>query len=489
MHRCWNVSSHDFLYQARFTSAVSVRWKKLNHGRYKVNPIRALMEFSPSSSLYRLVSSLKASIMRVLASLSVLCSSVSLPWGVDAYPAELDLSLPSLDSDATPLGRPWSFGFVFDIDGVLLRGPDHIDGALAPETLEWLAGKKIPFVMLTNGGGKTEQARVEVLNSKLGTNLTTDNIIQSHTPFGALVDGPEKLRNKTILVTGSDYETSRKIMHNYGYQNVVTPGDIYKAEPQIFTFVKNEEKHFYDHLPPLPKPVYKNKTFNADTDFSPYLKIDAIFILNDVRDWALDFQIISDLLISHQGYLGTTSKKNLVGHWQQDGQPKLYFSNADLTWGATWHIPRYGQGSTKASLEGLWREHTKGEAELISYTYGKPTELAYQYAERALRNIRDKLFIQQGYTTDKIPALRTVYMIGDNPESDIAGPNMYKSENGTDWHGILVRTGIYQDRPLPTIAVPLTIEENVHQAVRFALVNEGVLGVLPPRPQKTETGV
>ncbi|KAM7217101.1 HAD-like domain containing protein [Rhypophila decipiens] len=351
------------------------------------------------------------------------------------------------------------------IDGVLLRGPDPIPGALANETLDWLAKRNIPFVMLTNGGGKTEQARVEILNSKLGTNLTTDHIIQSHTPFGALVDGPEKLRNKTILVTGSDYETSRKIMHNYGYKNVVTPGDIYKAEPQIFTFVKDEEKHFYDHLPPLPKPVYKNRTFNADTDFSDYLKIDAIFILNDVRDWALDYQIISDLLVSHQGYLGTTSQKNEKHHWQQDGQPKLYFSNADLTWGATWHMPRYGQGSTKASLEGLWA------AELSSYTYGKPTELAYQYAERALRNVRDKLFLQQGYTEDSIPPLRTVYMIGDNPESDIAGPNMYVSENGTAWHGILVKTGIFKDGDLlPPIAVPLSIEKNVNRAVRFALV-------------------
>ncbi|KAK4206633.1 Haloacid dehalogenase-like hydrolase-domain-containing protein [Rhypophila decipiens] len=287
------------------------------------------------------------------------------------------------------------------IDGVLLRGPDPIHGALANETLDWLAKRKIPFVMLTNGGGKTEQARVEILNSKLGTNLTTDNIIQSHTPFGALVDGPEKLRNKTILVTVPTMRPHAKSCTSwcsspqstavgsisdlssfcsYGYRSVVTPGDIYKAEPQIFTFVKDEEKHFYDHLPPLPKPVYKNRTFNADTDFSDYLKIDAIFILNDVRDWALDYQIISDLLVSHQGYLGTTSQKNEKHHWQQDGQPKLYFSNADLTWGATWHMPRYGQGSTKASLQGLWREHTKGEAGLDSYTYGKPTELAYQYA-------------------------------------------------------------------------------------------------------------
>jgi len=42
----------------------------------------------------------------------------------------------------------------FDVDGVLLRGPNPIPGAR--EALEKLRKKKIPFMLLTNGGGSIE---------------------------------------------------------------------------------------------------------------------------------------------------------------------------------------------------------------------------------------------------------------------------------------------------------------------------------------------
>lgn len=380
---------------------------------------------------------------------------------------------------------------------MLLHGKDPIPGARANETLAWLDKYKIPYIFFTNGGGKTEQARVDDLNQKLGTDLTPDSFVQSHTPFAELVDGPENLRHKTVLVTGSDYQGSREVLHkfvssatnmsaqhitnlpySYGFQSVVTPGDIWKAYPAIFPFVKESEKDNYAHLPPLPKPIFTENTYGPDTNLSQYLKVEAIFILNDVRDWALDYQIFSDLLLSHQGYLGTYSKKNEVGLWQQDGQTKLYFSNADLVWGAAYHLPRYGQGSTKASLEGLWRAHTGGH-ELVSYTYGKPTELAYRFAERQLRAVREKRYQREAHP-EPIQPLRTVYMVGDNPDSDIAGPNTYKSENGTEWHGLLVKTGVYDEKrspPLTHITKPLAILENVHEAVGDALRREGIIDV------------
>ena len=81
----------------------------------------------------------------------------------------------------------------------------------ASETLQYLNDHNIPFILLTNGGGMREVDRVNDLSEKLGVHLTTDNFVQSHTPFRQLVDGPEGLRNKTILVTGSDYEKCRVI--------------------------------------------------------------------------------------------------------------------------------------------------------------------------------------------------------------------------------------------------------------------------------------
>ncbi|KAM7196876.1 HAD-superfamily hydrolase [Naviculisporaceae sp. PSN 640] len=410
--------------------------------------------------------------MRFIKVVAALCSATSQFLGVTAHPTTQGSASTSQDLESAPAWSTWPFAFAFDIDGVLLQGKEPIKDGLVNETLAWLTRNKIPFVLLTNGGGKTEQARAEDLNQKLETQLTADHIIQSHTPFAGLLDEPENLRKKTVLATGSDYNAVRAIMENYGFESVITPGDIWKAHPSVFTFVQESEKYKYDDLPPLPKPIFTEKSYGPDTDLSKYLKVDAMFILNDVRDWALDYQIMMDLLLSHQGYFGTYSLKNQEGEWGQDNQTKLYYSNIDLVWGAPYHLPRYGQGVTKAALDGIWRAHTGGGAELVSYAFGKPTQLAYQFAERRLREVRDKL-----YGDSAAPPLKRVYMVGDNPESDIAGPNTYKSENGTKWYGLLVKTGVYDpDRspPFTDITRPLNISDNFNAAVRFALDKEGV---------------
>src|SRR4051794_27943493 len=95
------------------------------------------------------------------------------------------------------------------IDGVLLHVARPISGA--PEVLKFLNEYNIPFILLTNGGGKHETERVQDLAEKLGVPLSTDNFIQSHTPFQELLHGPDGLRDKTVLVTGSDYEKCRAI--------------------------------------------------------------------------------------------------------------------------------------------------------------------------------------------------------------------------------------------------------------------------------------
>lgn len=70
-------------------------------------------------------------------------------------------------------------------------------------------------------------------------------------------------------------------------------------------------------------------------------------------------------------------------------------------------------------------------------------------------------------------------MIGDNPDSDIAGPNTYKSKNVTEWAaGLLVKTGVWdsnRSKPFTDVTRPLAIRDNVYLAVRYALEQEGVL--------------
>lgn len=250
----------------------------------------------------------------------------------------------------------------------------------------------------------------------------------------------------------------------YGFKNVVTPGDIFTAYPSVWPFSKNFQDYYNTFSRPLPKPI-------DPTNPTKGLKFDAVFVFNDPRDWALDTQVIMDVLMSSQGVMGTLSGTNgrtdLPNHgYQQDGQPPLYFSNPDLWWAAAYPLPRLGQGGFREALEGVWAATTGGPSkgiELKKTVIGKPFQGTYEFAERQLLRNRAAAFGNDA----SLPPLQKVYMIGDNPESDIRGANSYRSDIGSSWHSILVRTGVYTGgEPAWT---PKTITDNVQAAVEWAL--------------------
>lgn len=163
----------------------------------------------------------------------------------------------------------------------------------------------------------------------------------------------------------------------------------------------------------LPRPLQE-----YDPSCEAPLKIDAIFIFNDSRDWALDIQIIVDLLLSQGGIIGTTSPLNnnpsLPNRgFQQDGQPPLYFSNPDLLWAAKYHLPRLGQGGFRKALEGVWDALTGGKesgVKLQEHMFGKPHQATFEFAERRLLQHRRRLFQLPDHDADS--KLECVYMVG-----------------------------------------------------------------------------
>ncbi|KAF1983871.1 putative HAD superfamily hydrolase [Aulographum hederae CBS 113979] len=355
-----------------------------------------------------------------------------------------------------PTSRIPSFAFAFDIDGVLVRSSDPLPRA--HETLSYLQRNHIPFILLTNGGGKTEAERIEELSHKLGVELDTSMFVQSHTPF-ALMD---EYKDKTVLVVGGDGDKCRHVAESYGYKNVVTPGDILVAHPEIWPFAQQFLPYYKPITRPLPSSI-------SATHPTSSLKIDAIFVYNDPRDWGLDATIILDLLLSSHGILGTTSLRNNDDSlrkrgFQQDNQPTLFYSNPDLWWAAKYHLPRLGQGGFREALEGLWRAVTDG-AELKKTVIGKPHQLTYEFAERRLREHRQHLFGgEEGELT-------RVFMVGDNPESDIRGANEYKSPWNSRWTSCLVRTGVYAGG-VPRWTPEVTVE-GVEEAVKWAIKDVG----------------
>lgn len=175
--------------------------------------------------------------------------------------------------------------------------------------------------------------------------------------------------------------------------------------------------------------------------------------------------------------MGTYSEKNGNENlpnkgYLQDGQPPIYFSNPDLLWAAAYHLPRLGQGGFREGLEGVWAAVTGGPAkgvELIKTVIGKPYEPTYAFAEKKLNDHRADLVELNKSVSVPAKPLKTVYMIGDNPESDIRGANSYKSPLGTDWYSILVRSGVYAGGE--PAWKPRTIVDDVWHAVEFAAKN------------------
>lgn len=244
---------------------------------------------------------------------------------------------------------------------------------------------------------------------------------------------------QTVLVVGGEGDKCRIVAQEYGFRNVVTPGDIIKSKKDITPFRNLTEEEYNN-----------SRDLNLDE-----VVIDAIFVFADSRDWAGDQQIILDLLMSKNGRIGTRSETF------KDGPP-IYFSHNDIVWSTSHEHSRIGMGALRTSVEALYKELT-GE-ELSTVAFGKPQLGTFGFATRLLREWRKKT-----YGINQAPA--TVYFVGDTPESDVRGTNEYNQISDTDWFSILVRTGVYQDDKEPRFP-PRQICDDVLEAVKFAVERE-----------------
>lgn len=246
----------------------------------------------------------------------------------------------------------------------------------------------------------------------------------------------------TVLVVGGEGEKCRIVAESYGFKDVVTPGDIIKANKDTTPFRKLTEEE------------YRN---SRDRDFSK-INIEAVFVFADSRDWAGDQQIILDVLMSKNGRIGTRSETF-------DEGPPVYFSHNDIVWSTSHQHSRIGMGALRASLEALFKAVTGKE--LTTIAFGKPQLGTFQFATRLLRQWR-----KDNYGINRAPD--TVYFVGDTPESDIRGTNEFnesESSGDANWFSILVKTGVFQEGTIPRYP-PKRICDNVLEAVKWAMQRE-----------------
>lgn len=334
--------------------------------------------------------------------------------------------------------------FAFDIDGVLLRSKNPIPRA--SEALKLLQKNKIPFILLTNGGGQLEKERVEFLSDALDVPISPLQIVLSHTPYKGLVNKYER-----ILAVGTS--SVRKVAEGYGFKDVVHPTDILRYRRDIAPFSGLSDQQVLQDSREIP-----------DLDKK---KFDAVLVFNDPHDWGADIQIISDAINSQNGMLNTLRSEN-----SSTPSIPIYFSNQDLLWANSYSLNRFGQGAFRILIRKLYSE-LNGGLPLEDNTIGKPTKLTYDFAHHILIDWQDKIRSEKtSSTSQSLPALglppkqtpfEEVYMIGDNPASDIIGAQLY------GWKSCLVKTGVYKEGvPLKHVK-PTMIVEDVYDAVTKVL--------------------
>ncbi|KAH8081835.1 HAD-like domain-containing protein [Filobasidium floriforme] len=350
-------------------------------------------------------------------------------------------------TSTTAGGFPEKLAFAFDIDGVLKQGPNVLPQAR--RALDMLAGnnpwnRAIPYVLITNGGGVPDEDRRKALSSELGHELSADQLVQSHTPLKLLV---KPYADKHVLCLGGKGDAIRRTALSYGLKNVWIAQDVVAWKQSVW---------------PKTDLTPEDKKIVVSNDFSQ-TPISAIFVMHDSRDWGRDVTLICELLSSENGVFGTRrqEKKEMdsddknrssVGSEGEEHMP-LVFSNPDLEWQSDYPLPRLGQGAFRMSVETIYKATTGRDLPFVQY--GKPHKATYDFAESMLR--RHLKTLGRPNEHERLD----VYMIGDNPESDIAGANAH------GWNSVLLKTGVYrtgEPRHKPT-----SIADDVEVAVRWAV--------------------
>lgn len=272
------------------------------------------------------------------------------------------------------------------------------------------------------------------LSRQLQLDVSPGQFICGHTPMREMAE-----KYHTVLVVGGEGEKCRVVAEGYGFKDVVTPGDIIKTRHDTTPFRKLTDSEYQ----------------NSRVRDLNQVKIEAIFVFADSRDWAGDQQIILDVLMSKNGHLGTRSETF-------DEGPPVYFSHNDVVWATSHEHSRIGMGALRASLEALYKAVAGKDLKTIAF--GKPQVGTYHFATRLLRQWRKEF-----HGMDKAP--RTVYFVGDTPESDIRGTNEFDAVSDASWFSILVKTGVYQEGTIPRYP-PKKVTGDVLGAVKFAVERE-----------------
>uniref|UniRef100_A0A1A8IJ08 Haloacid dehalogenase-like hydrolase domain-containing 5 n=1 Tax=Nothobranchius kuhntae TaxID=321403 RepID=A0A1A8IJ08_NOTKU len=286
-----------------------------------------------------------------------------------------------------PPQGPGSFGLLFDIDGVLVRGRTPIPAAKQCfRNLVDRNGKyKVPVVFVTNAGNCMRQTKAEHLSDLLEVEVSPDQVMLSHSPLRMFT----KFHKMCVLVSGQG--PVEEVAHNLGFEDVVTIDMLREAYPTLDVVDHNRRPK--DGIPPT----------------KGLRPIDAVVLFGEPIRWETNLQLITDVLLTN-GNPGKT--------WNTTQYPHIpvLACNMDLLWMAEAKNPRFGHGMFLVCLENLYKKVTGYDLKYEALI-GKPSMVTYNYAELLIRQQAENL----GWSTP----VKRLYAIGDNPMADVYGANLY----------------------------------------------------------------
>ncbi|CAF1051022.1 unnamed protein product [Rotaria sp. Silwood1] len=361
--------------------------------------------------------------------------------------------------------RPPNFACFFDIDGVITKGPNFI--TVAKPAIQTLIQLNVPIVFVSNTC-MLESDKAKQLSALLEVTIHPEQIVLAQTPMRTLTD----FHNKHVLVSGQGQ--AEDIARMIGFKSITTIEKVCEAFPEL---------DMVNHMNRVRlSEMIRTQGLVHDENFRP---IEAIVLLGEPIQWERSLQVIIDLLLTDGNPAIVSDDSNTI----HDHIP-IIACNRDLVFKAAADLPRFGHGAFLTCLETLYKSLSGNDLKYTAFV-GKPFEISYQYAEIiankiALANDQQKI--------DKI------YFIGDNPDVDITGANMYnhllqqamnlrtsisgysllsdsKYLSATSCESILVCTGVYEpnkeklDGKNPW-KVPTAIKLDVFEAVKYILLKE-----------------
>ncbi len=234
------------------------------------------------------------------------------------------------------------FGIAFDVDGVLLRGSKLLPGAVA--ALRTVQDRRIPHLVVTNGGGVTEQDFAERLQQLGLPRLGPQQVVLAHTPAKRMTE----LRDELVVVFGRKHPV--RAAQAYGFRLAVTP-EQYCTVHNLFPFEAYNE--------PL------SDELRAAIATRPAA---AALVFTDPIVWGRDIQLIVDL---------AAPEMPLGGLPKRTAPLRVVFAQNDFLWSHSFPHPRFGQGAFNLAASVLYNRLYGRE--LAAEVLGKPTAATMGY--------------------------------------------------------------------------------------------------------------